>query len=81
MTKSEKIRLVVGTILLVAGLIWPVPAEDRIFGRSFTGMVIVPMIFVVSVFFFLVPVAVTRRREIWSWFRDFYRGKSSYSTR
>jgi hypothetical protein len=72
MTKLEKTQLVFGVVLLATGLIWPVPQNDR----SFMGMVIVPMMLVVSLIF-LGPVAFSRRREIWSFIRDFYRGQSS----
>lgn len=79
MTRSEKIRLVVGLILLAAGLIWPVPANDRSFGQSFIGMVIVPVMLWISLICLIGPVAVSRRREIWSWLHDFCLGKSSHA--
>ena len=74
MTKSEKVRLVVGATLLLTGLIWPVPADDKEFGQSIMAMIIVPMMLWVSALYFLAPVVVSRRREIWRWIRDFCRG-------
>lgn len=71
MTMSEKVRLSLGLILLAAGLIWPVPSDDR----SLTGMVVVPMMLWVSILCFLGPVVVSWRREIWREIVKVYRGE------